>query len=99
MFVDELVLTVVSGAGGDGCSAFRREKYVPRGGPAGGDGGNGGDVVFVADPQLTTFGDMESDRVLRAEEGGPGRGANCHGSDGARRVVSGLPGTPVYVAT
>ena len=98
MFVDELLLTVSSGAGGDGCSAWRREKYVPLGGPAGGDGGRGGDVIFVADPQLTTFGDMASDRVIRAASGEPGRGSNRHGSDGPHRVVSVPPGTTVFDA-
>lgn len=98
MFVDEILLTVTSGAGGDGCSSWRREKYVPLGGPAGGDGGRGGDVIFVADPQLTTFGDMSADRVLRAEHGEPGRGSNRHGSDGADLVVSVPPGTTVFDA-
>jgi len=95
MFVDELVLTVVSGAGGDGCSAFRHEKYVPMGGPAGGDGGRGGDVIFVADHQFTTFSDMESDRTLRGGTGEKGSGGNCHGSDGADRIVGVPPGTTV----
>ena len=99
MFVDELLLTVVSGGGGDGCSAWRREKYVPLGGPAGGDGGRGGDVVFVADSQLTTFGDMVSDRVMRATPGGPGRAMNRHGSDGPHLVVSIPPGTTVFDAS
>ena len=95
MFIDELTLTVQSGAGGDGCSAFRREKYVPLGGPSGGDGGRGGDVSFRADSQMTTFGDMEADRVIRAKAGGPGRGSNCHGSDAEDRIVLVPPGTTV----
>src|SRR5438552_4642936 len=95
MFIDELTLTVQSGKGGDGCSAFRHEKYVPMGGPAGGDGGRGGDILFRADAQLTTFGDMEAERVVRAEAGGPGRGANCHGSNGGDRLVLVPPGTTV----
>ena len=95
MFIDELILTVQSGMGGDGCSAFRREKYVPLGGPAGGDGGDGGDVILLADPQLTTFSDMTSDRVIRAQPGGHGMGGNCHGGDGETRVVGVPPGTTV----
>ncbi len=95
MFIDELILTVQSGMGGNGCSAFRREKYVPLGGPAGGDGGDGGDVILLADPQLTTFGDMTSDRVIRAQPGGHGMGGNCHGGDGETRVVGVPPGTTV----
>jgi GTP-binding protein len=95
MFIDEVVLTLESGAGGDGCSAFRREKYVPRGGPAGGDGGRGGDVVLRVDAQLTTLRDMEQDRTVRAEPGEPGRGGNQHGADGAHRVLLVPPGTTV----
>ncbi|MCC7136941.1 MAG: GTPase ObgE [Planctomycetes bacterium] len=95
MFVDELLITVQSGAGGDGRSAFRREKFVPMGGPAGGDGGRGGDVVLVADPQLTTFGDMEHERVVRAQDGGGGGTQNRHGADAPDRVVGVPPGTTV----
>ena len=98
MFIDEILLTVQSGAGGNGCSAFRREKYVPMGGPAGGDGGRGGDVTLLADPQLTTFGDMEADRVIRAQPGDAGKGGNCSGSDGVDRIVRVPPGTTVYDA-
>jgi GTP-binding protein len=95
MFIDELVLTVASGAGGDGCSSFRREKYVPRGGPAGGDGGRGGSVILRADAQLTTFGDMEQLRIVRAPAGGAGGGNNRHGADGEDRVLLVPPGTSV----
>src|SRR5436190_12178251 len=98
MFIDEVTLTIQSGAGGDGCSAFRREKYVPMGGPAGGDGGRGGDVTLLADPQLTTFGDMEADRVIRAPAGGAGKGGNRSGSDGEDRIVRVPPGTTVFDA-
>jgi GTP-binding protein len=95
MFIDEVLLTVVSGAGGDGCSAFRREKFVPRGGPGGGDGGRGGSVILRADPQMTTFGDMEQDRTIRGEAGGPGGGNNRSGASGADRVLLVPPGTTV----
>jgi GTP-binding protein len=95
VFVDELVLTVSSGAGGDGCSAFRHEKYVPMGGPAGGDGGRGGDVVLVADPQRTTFGDVESGRLVRADAGGPGKGSNRTGANAKDRVLRVPVGTTV----
>ena len=98
MFIDELILTVKSGAGGDGCSAFRREKYVPRGGPAGGDGGKGGDVTLAADPQYTTFGDMDASRTVRAKDGGRGEGDNCHGSDAEDVFLKVPPGTTVFDA-
>ncbi|HVG93146.1 MAG TPA: GTPase ObgE [Planctomycetota bacterium] len=99
MFIDELVLTVASGAGGDGASSFRREKFVPRGGPAGGDGGRGGSVILSASPQLTTFGDMEQDRVVRARPGGAGGGNNKHGADGQDRILLVPPGTTIRDAT
>lgn len=98
MFLDEVVLKVRSGAGGDGCSAFRREKYVPMGGPAGGDGGRGGNVILRADPQLTTFGDMPAERVIHAESGGRGQGSKCHGSNAEDVVIGVPPGTTVFDA-
>ena len=82
MFIDERELVVRSGKGGDGRVAWRREKRVPRGGPAGGDGGHGGSVILLADPQLTTFGDMEEIRVARAADGEPGGTNNRSGASG-----------------
>lgn len=98
MFLDERLLTVKSGAGGDGIVAWRREKFVPFGGPGGGDGGRGGDVVFVADPQLTTFGDMEQVRRVRAPAGQRGRGDKQTGARGPDRVLGVPVGTSVYDA-
>lgn len=98
MFIDERELIVRSGRGGDGAVAWRREKRVPRGGPAGGDGGDGGSVVLVADPQLTTFADMEDVRVARASDGERGGGANRHGANGADRVLGVPVGTTAYDA-
>jgi GTP-binding protein len=86
-FIDEAVVSVSSGAGGDGCVAWRREKFVPRGGPAGGDGGKGGDVVFVADPRLATLRDQKYQPEVRAERGGAGGGNQRTGADGADAVV------------
>src|SRR5262245_65952635 len=85
MFLDERLIVVRSGAGGDGAVAWRREKFVPRGGPAGGDGGRGGDVVLLADANLTTFADMVQDRVVRAESGGRGGGDPFRGAGGEDR--------------
>lgn len=79
MFLDEAVISVRSGKGGDGAASFRQEKHVPKGGPDGGDGGNGGDVLFVADHKLTTLLDYKYKRKFSAEEGGPGLGDKKHG--------------------
>jgi len=86
-FIDEAVVSVSAGAGGDGCVSWRREKYVPRGGPAGGDGGKGGDVVFVADPGLATLRDQKYQPEIRAERGGTGGGNQRAGANGADAVV------------
>jgi GTP-binding protein len=90
MFRDEAEITVIAGRGGDGCISFRREKYVPRGGPDGGDGGRGGDVVIEAVPHLNTLLRVaRQDRVL-ADRGRHGRGKNMTGARG-EDVVVGVP--------
>ncbi|MEW5862948.1 MAG: GTPase ObgE [Pseudomonadota bacterium] len=81
-FIDEARITVHAGKGGDGCAAFRREKYVPRGGPAGGDGGRGGSIWLVADRNINTLVDYRYARVHRAENGENGRGADQYGRAG-----------------
>jgi GTP-binding protein len=81
MFHDRARLRVQAGRGGHGALSFRREKYVPRGGPDGGDGGRGGDVVLVADPDLRDLARFQAPRIYRAENGGSGRGARKHGAD------------------
>jgi len=94
-FVDEVSIHVKAGDGGDGAVAWRREKYVPRGGPAGGDGGDGGDVLLVVDPQLTTLLDYRFVREHRARSGEHGRGSDQNGHDGAELALRVPPGTVV----
>jgi GTP-binding protein len=96
MFVDEVEISVKAGDGGNGCVSFRREKYVPKGGPDGGDGGRGGHVYFEAVGDLDTLLDFMGRRLWRAKNGEPGQGANKHGSDGKDIVIRVPPGTLVY---
>src|SRR5919199_5969725 len=81
--IDRVRIDVQAGAGGNGCVSFRREAHVPRGGPDGGDGGPGGDVVVVADPDLRDLSAFRSRRLFRARPGEAGRGAGKHGAAGA----------------
>jgi len=81
-FVDEAFIEVHAGKGGDGIAAFRREKYVPRGGPSGGDGGRGGNVYGVADRNLSTLVEYRFTRIFRAKNGENGRGSECYGAAG-----------------
>ena len=98
MFVDEAEIWVKAGDGGDGCVSFRREKYVPKGGPDGGDGGKGGSVYFRAVGNLNTLMDFAGKHHWWAENGKPGQGANKHGADGQSLVISVPPGTIIYDA-
>ena len=94
-FIDEVKIEVQAGHGGRGCLSFRREKYVPRGGPDGGDGGAGGDVVAVADPQLTTLLDLRYQRLYRAGRGVHGKGKDQHGKRGEEMVIPVPVGTTI----
>jgi GTP-binding protein len=94
-FIDEATISVLAGDGGDGCVHMRREKYVPRGGPDGGDGGRGGDVVIVADRNLATLLEQRLRRVNRAEAGAPGGPNGCNGKDGATLEIRVPVGTIV----
>jgi GTP-binding protein len=94
-FIDEATITVRSGAGGDGSKSFRREKYVPFGGPDGGDGGRGGDVILQADRNLATLIDQRMRREVRAPSGDRGAGGNKTGRSGADLVVRVPVGTIV----
>ncbi len=95
-FVDTCELRVVAGNGGNGCVAFRREKYLPHGGPSGGDGGKGGDVVFVVDPGMSTLLDLTYQHTLEAKRGEHGRGKDQYGAAGADRIVRVPLGTQVF---
>ena len=95
MFVDQVAIIAQAGDGGDGCSSFRREKYVPLGGPDGGDGGRGGDVVLEADPNLTTLIDLRYQKTYRAEHGNPGKGKQMTGKSGKTLFIRLPPGTLV----
>jgi GTP-binding protein len=93
MFVDEVDITVRAGKGGDGCVAFLREKYRPLGGPAGGNGGRGGSVVFQAHPGMRTLADFRGRRILVAKNGQPGEGRNRNGKSAKNLLVKVPVGT------
>jgi len=95
MLVDSVRITVRAGDGGNGCVSFRREKFVPRGGPDGGDGGRGGDVILVVDEGLNTLLHLHNRRLVRAEHGRYGRGSNKTGAGGADVRLTVPPGTVV----
>ena len=95
-FVDSCEVKLVAGSGGNGCVAFRRAKYEPHGGPSGGDGGKGGDVIFVGDEGKTTLLDVALQRKLEAERGEHGRGKDQYGAGGDDLVVAVPVGTQGY---
>jgi GTP-binding protein len=95
-FVDSCEIKVVAGKGGNGAVAFRREKFVPFGGPAGGDGGRGGDIVLRVDPGLTTLLDLIYAHTLRADDGENGQGKDCYGHAGKDLVCRVPAGTEVH---
>jgi GTP-binding protein len=96
MFIDETRIWVKAGDGGNGCLAFRREKYVPRGGPSGGDGGRGGDVILVSDDQVATLLHFRFNPEHKAERGRHGEGSNRTGADGKSVALKVPVGTVVY---
>jgi GTP-binding protein len=96
MFIDEVRIRVKAGDGGNGCLAFRREKYVPRGGPSGGDGGRGGSVVIKANPHLNTLLHLRFNPEHTAQRGRHGEGSNCTGQEGYSVTVQVPVGTVVY---
>lgn len=98
MFIDQVEIHVKSGKGGDGMVHFRREKFVPRGGPDGGDGGRGGDVVFEVKPTLNTLSAFRPNQKFAAQEGGGGGSAQKSGKGGADLVIFVPPGTALFDA-
>jgi GTP-binding protein len=92
-FVDETFIEVSSGDGGSGCVSMRREKYVPKGGPDGGDGGKGGDVVFIVKSNLKTLYELKTKHFFRAKNGQPGMGRKKHGKNGLDVIIPVPPGT------
>ena len=97
-FVDEVTITVRSGDGGRGCVSFRREKYVPRGGPDGGNGGNGASILLRVDPDLSTLLDFRYRNLFRARRGTHGKGKTMHGRNAEDLVIPVPPGTVVQDA-
>jgi GTP-binding protein len=97
-FADEATIEVSSGSGGNGCAAFRREKFVPRGGPAGGDGGRGGDVVFTIRRNLRTLAHLRYQHTFKAENGHDGEGAGRYGRNGNDVLIPLPPGTLIREA-
>ena len=98
MFVDRVKINVQAGHGGDGCMAFRREKYVPLGGPCGGDGGHGGSVILVAEPGVDSLAAIAHKQQWKAANGETGRGANCRGRNAEDLLIPVPPGTLIIDA-
>ncbi len=99
MFIDEARIRVKAGDGGNGCMAFRREKFVPRGGPSGGDGGHGGDIILEASQSHNTLVHFRYNPEHKAERGRHGEGSNCSGREGEDMVLKVPVGTVVYDET
>src|SRR5262249_28908209 len=96
MFIDEAKITVKAGDGGHGCIAFRREKFVPKGGPSGGDGGTGGSIYLRSGNPEKTLLKFRFNHVFRADRGRHGEGSNRHGRNGADLEISVPVGTVIY---
>ncbi len=95
-FIDQASINIKAGNGGHGCIAFKRERHRPKGGPCGGDGGKGGDVIFKVNPQLTTLQDVSYNRHYRAEKGQHGQGSDKHGKSGNNLIIPVPPGTIIF---
>lgn len=93
MFVDEVIIKVIAGNGGDGCTSFRREKYIPLGGPNGGNGGKGADIIFVVEKGLKTLVDLKYKKQIKGDKGVNGKGSNRHGAKAEDVIVKVPEGT------
>jgi len=97
LFIDRAKIQVIAGNGGNGCLAFRREKFVPKGGPSGGDGGRGGDVYLECSARVNTLLHFQYKRIFKAQRGRHGEGDNRHGKDGQDLTILIPPGTQVFI--
>jgi len=95
VFVDRVTLSLLAGKGGNGAVAWRREKYIPKGGPAGGDGGNGGSITLIADPEIHSLENLRNRRIIKAQNGQMGGGNNCKGKNGEDLIIKVPTGTLV----
>ena len=95
MFVDELTVKVIAGKGGDGCTSFRREKYVPMGGPDGGSGGRGANIIFKVDKGLKTLIDLRYQKIIKGDKGVNGKGSNRNGANAEDVIIKVPAGTTV----
>ncbi len=93
MFCDEITIKVIAGKGGDGCTSFRREKFIPKGGPDGGDGGKGGDIIFKVNQNLNTLSTLTSGKTYKGNDGVGGKGKNMHGKNANHLILEVPPGT------
>ena len=93
MFVDEVIIKVIAGKGGDGCTSFRREKFIPLGGPNGGNGGKGSDIIFQVEKGLKTLVDLKYKKIIKGEKGVNGKGSNRHGAKAEDVIVKVPEGT------
>ncbi len=96
MFADIVKMKLIAGKGGDGCTSFRREKYIPMGGPDGGSGGKGGDIIFVCDDGLKTLIDLKYHKIMKAEKGENGKGKNRRGANAKDIIIKVPAGTTIF---
>ena len=95
MFVDELTVKLMAGSGGDGCTSFRREKFVPMGGPDGGNGGRGASIIFKVDKNLKTLVDLSYKKIIKAPKGENGKGSNKYGKNAEDVIICVPEGTTI----